>query len=262
MRAFHGLLTSISALVILLLSASWLGEKYDVGPDLGLWAAPNSNPYQRYAKQSDGVPATGKGEISVPLNSFFGRAPWDAQGGATIVLPVSYGRNDFGSGFTTYMFGGERSRRSGGSCSEKTVNLLVVNQEKPAGEPVFESRVFLPRYFHFEDAGGRFVFALVVRNDTNGDGQLDCGDIARFELISLADGSKRIVDHDFIPDDLSRVSFRDNDDAFVFTELKYVGEDISITSVSVLLQDLSVKEVAAPDLLSKAKEAFENTAHD
>jgi prolyl oligopeptidase PreP (S9A serine peptidase family) len=117
----------------------------------------------------------------------------------------------------------------------------------------------MPRYFSFIGGSIQFIAALVVRNDTNADGQLDCGDEALFEITSLSDDDVRVSDRVFIPDNISQIRFDDQNDQFVFSEVLYTDDNVSIRSIRMSLNDLAITETFAPDLLSKARAAYNQT---
>ncbi len=261
MALLYRLFMTVSALLVIVIGGSWFADKYDVGLNIDWWDKADWASQYRTNLEGDGVPAKETGDVSVQVGAPFGRIAWVPQGEEALILPVIYGQSRF-FGFNMYSYGYNRSYKSGGACNENMVNLLVINKENPAGKPVFKSRVLLPRYFYFKIEAAQSVAALVIRKDTNNDGRLDCGDEAQFEIISLTDDDVRVSDRVFIPDNISQIRYVDQSDSFIFSEVKYTEDNVSITSIKLSRQDLTAIETHAPDLLSKAKAAFNNTKNE
>lgn len=209
-------------------------------------------------RDGDGVPATalvtGPDELMVSVPYFDRGAFWEPLS-PELVLPVRYGRPRV-SGSSSGPFGSVGYQTSGGSCSEDIVNLLVISKETPEGEPAFKNRVYLPRYFFFKSDTEMLLAVLVVGKDTNLDGKLDCGDEAKFQTISLKSGEIKSANRMFIADNTTQIRYDDSTKAFTFYEAAYTNDNLSLKSVQVFLEDLSVSEAIAPDLISKSRDAF------
>ncbi len=270
MGAIYRIITTLAALIILFIAGSWIAHKYEVGPTLGLWGEQElTSVYNRYYeddRDTDGIPATESGAVSIPVRAMFRRGtPWEPPEDMALVLPVFFGDDDFDhynvfDGYTSDQYGQFSS--SGGSCRDRLVNVLVIEKNFPAGRLVFDRRVLLPKVFYIGDGENQFVAALVVERDSNSDGKLDCGDDAVFQVVSLNDGAKEVVDRQFVPDNLVAIRFRLRDNEFVLSEVDPRAEEISIKSITISWDDLSVTEVVAPDLISNAQTAFDNVASD
>lgn len=249
----------LAALLIFVIGGSWLADKYDVGPDVDWWGQPDWFPAYWQNFENDGVPAIEPGDISVQVGAPFRGNSWDLQGTETVLLPVMYGRSNFFNGFNQFGYRGSSLFRSGGTCYQNVVNLLVISEGNPEGEPVFKHRVLLPYYLHFKNTASEAIAALVVSDDTNTNGKLDCGDNAQVEVISLIDNEVRTSDRQFIPENISQIRFDEENDSISFSEVEFTEDNVAIRSIKMSLQDFEVTETQAPDLLSKAKAAFSRT---
>lgn len=251
----YRLLSALAALLVIIIGGSWLAHKYEFGPDVGWWVKPYWLGQQHTDIKDDGIPAELPGDVSVSIDSHFNRNAWERAGQQSVVLPVLFGRAGF-FGFNRWSYMGGATHRSGGSCFEKTVNLLVIGDES-AGEPMYKHRVFLPYYAYFNEDAGESIATLVIDNDSNGDNKLDCGDEARFEIRSLSTDEIRTSTRTFIPDNLSQINYHSRDDQFTFVQVEYADNSIAaLKTISVARQSLEITETRAPDLTTKAAAAF------
>ena len=268
MVVIYRIISTIAAVLIILIGGTWIAKKNDIDPIVGWWDhADQADLFSSYfdrSREEDGVPATSAGEISIPIEPGRRRgAPWQISNEASLVLPVFFGDNRFNeSWFFSHSTYGDDGRyaESGGSCRDDLVNLLVIDNQHPAGRLVFERRVLLPKVFYIEQGEYKHIAALVVSSDTNGDGKLDCGDSADFQVVSLNDGAVEVADRQFVPDNIISVRFNFRDNMFTLSEVISGPEDVSIKSIKISWDDLSVSEVLAPDLISGAQAAFNNVA--
>lgn len=262
MTFLYRIIVTISALLVIVIGGSWLGHRYNIGPDLGWWTPITFPAYFQANLEDDGIPATESGVVSIPISSGFGQNSWARDDNETRVLPVIYGDRGFFT-FNAYASGSNRSQQSGGACHENVVNILVISDTNPEGAPVFQNRVLLPRYFYFFGDDGQSVAALVVSRDTNGDSKLDCGDEAHFEIHSLNDGAVRRADRVFRPDSISQMLYSDRTETFTLSEVVYEGDEVAaLKNIKISWKDLAISESIAPDLISKANAAFANTLKD
>ena len=266
MVLIYRLISIIAALLVIVIGGSWLAHKYKVGPDIGLWKTRDWEEVYRLREEkrleNDGVPATESGTVSIPLHGRGRTLPWEAEEGRSLIIPVSVEERRGFDRFNRYgsYYGGFFS--AGGACRDKIVNLLVVNSAHPEGRPVFDQRVFLPAFFYLSDGEEEAIAALVVANDTNSDGRLDCGDEAKFQIMDLVTREIVVAEHSFIPENLTRVWYDRREDAFAFAEVSSSKNDVSIRSIKIARDDLTMTETLAPDLIGKAQAAYDNAASD
>ncbi len=258
MIVVYRIFLAIAAVLVIAIGGSWLADKYGVGPDLGWWNTPG----WLEAYNARVVPATDPGDVSIPIGALGPRRSWEIEDRTPLLLPVFYGLSfarPFGYSISHASEQGAEQVMGAGTCSEATVNLLMIDVHAPDGTPVFDHQVFLPSWLYFSSNSGQSIVALVVDKDTNKNGTLDCGDEAKFESISLTDNSTNIASRSFSPDHISRIEYDTQTQSFSLTEAVPSGDKLLVKTITIARKDLSVTEVTAPDVLTKAKAAFART---
>lgn len=264
MRYVHGLITLLAAILVIALGGSWLLHRFELGPELGIWNEQfKSYWYESY--ELGAVPVRGAGTkkltapVERPTTRGFDRAK-------ERILPVGLGSPEFsfGLGFSMMSARDEWTLSQGGGCRSPTVNLLKIEPDGASATPLFDRRVMIPLYAYYtrKDPTEERVLVMVIESDTNNDGNYSCDDHAHIAIISLKDGSTKIVDRVFEPSDLSRLDFDGDKRQFQFVERKYIDDAISQTLVTISFEGEIISETTLPNLLSGAKKAFERTSGD
>ncbi|GJL94296.1 MAG: hypothetical protein DHS20C05_07010 [Hyphococcus sp.] len=224
MRALHGLLTLFAAILVIVFAGSWIGEHFGIASGLGLKETSNSG-QKNESQYIYGVPVGAYLEVSTDLAELLRESGWDAADGDPMHLPVFAGRQSK----RNYLFWSSSGRgevrwKMGGGCrqgfSGLAVNFLRWDAKAGTLDTFFRERVLLSLYGTYKSPKGEYLVALVVRHDTDGDGFLTCKDRARFEVISLTTGDRKILDREFIPDQLAWHGLVGNSESLGFTETR------------------------------------------
>ena len=259
MSMIAGFVKLAASLIVILFSLAWLTERYEITPNPGIFSFPAYNYFEDRSQEGDGVSAEEDSDVFIPASPFLFHGPrWEVEQGEFLVLPVSTNQYDSPT-ISMYASGSLRSFSRGASCGSSIVNLLVVDQTRANATPMFDRRVYIASFMYLNEDDQHSVIALVVYNDTNGDGRLDCGDEASLERISLPSGEKVVADNKFVPDALSRVTFDSyHSGEIVFVQFSRESDRVTFKSYRVNPSDLSIKVTDGPDLLAGAQAAFDN----
>ena len=260
MKLLHGLITLLAGLMILFLGGSWLAYKKNFGPDFGIWGKPTWVGTWRGPIQ---IPTEEPGSIRIGEYIPYSLELFVRHEQEYLVLPVGHG--DFNGGSMGY---GYTDRDSGatwseaGNCNDYTTNLIIVTRENPISQTLFNSRLFIPHYFSIEDGDARSIAAIVVRNDTNRDGVLDCQDDSRLEVFRFSKNSYQISEHivsehTFLSSERSRGYIDLKENTFVTYEPIADGREGVVDIVRISLDDLSFSRTPFPATITEAQRAFD-----
>jgi len=251
-----------AAVMTVLLAGSWLAERYEITPNLGLWSG-GADHAQIGRDYLASIPVEGEAKLSVPMPPLWRVPEWSSQGNETPVIPVfQQALQAANVGFASISYRSDREEYRGGGCTTPTVNILRLDEETKAGVPIYDYRVFLPSYAYVRTDEDETLFALVVEEDTNHDGFLSCLDEAKLQIRSLKTGEVREFNRRFLPIDLTEIYLDWSDQKLRFFERKSAGDSVKLKSITASLEGELVSEEELPDMLSGAKQAFERTKSD
>ena len=262
MRIIHGLITMIAALAVIAFSGSWIAEKFDIHRGLGIIAEPATSvdPYTAY-REAKGISVKDTAKLAVAISAHpWRREFWKDSAKRTIIEPVYAGELGMYLTGMSSSYRGSAFVRDSGNCHSKIVNLIQIDSETNEGIPLYAKRIFIPSFAHFENEENKLVLAMVIENDTNGDDHLSCGDVAHLDIHNLVDGDVNRLPRSFNMTDMTGIEFDVEAGQFAFVERKIEETSIRLTTTTMTVEGEIISVVEAPDLLSRAKAAFENTS--